>query len=416
MAPLLPHPVPGGPPPSPRPAHLGRPLPSDAAQRPVHELVAEFGRLHPARIAVRAGGVTVDYGELDAWSARLAGWLSVAGVRRGDRVAVLAEPSVAMIAAVLAVLRCGAAYVPVDPAQPDPRVRAIPRDAQVSAAVVTRTTRERLFGLGLPLVLADCADPGGVTGEVAATQVALADPAYLIYASGTTGEPKGVVVEHGQLASSTAACRMVHPGTPVLLLLSPLAFDSSVAGIWGTLSAGGCVVVAGADEVRDPERLVELVGSHRVTQLLCAPSLYGSILDAAARQGGGRLPSLRTVIVAGESLPAELVTRHFAEGPSGCALVNEYGPTEATVWAGYRRFDGPATVSTGRPIPGARLDVLGEDRPPALFGHSLGAAVALETADALEAREVRSVHVFASGSRNAPHPAPHPAPHVGVAS
>jgi amino acid adenylation domain-containing protein len=334
----------------------------------VHELVAEFGRLHPARIAIRGEGVTVDYGELDASSSRLSGWLTGAGVRKGDRVAVLAEPSVAMIVAVLAVLRCGAAYVPVDPAQPDSRVRAILRDARVSAAVVTQATRERLSGLGLPLVLADRADSGGVTDEAAVTQVALTDPAYLIYTSGTTGEPKGVVVEHGQLASSTAARRMVYPGTPVFLLLSPLAFDSSVAGIWGTLSAGGCVVVAGADEVRDPERLVELVDSHQVTHLLCVPSLYGFILDAAARQGRGQFPSLRTAIVAGEPLLADLVTRHFAEGPARCALVNEYGPTEATVWASYRRFDGPAPVSIGRPIPGARLYVLGEDRRPAPTG------------------------------------------------
>ncbi|MFE2146972.1 amino acid adenylation domain-containing protein, partial [Streptomyces sp. NPDC059456] len=194
--------------------------------------------------------------------------------------------------------------------------------------------------------------------------VAADDAAYLIYTSGSTGEPKGVVVEHGQLAASTLARRTVYPGRPVFLLVSPLAFDSSVAGLWGTLTAGGHLVVATPDEVRDPERLVELVERHRVTRLLCVPSLYSVLLDAARSLGGERLSSLETVIVAGEPLPPELVERHFAVRTGPTALVNEYGPTEATVWASYRRFDAPGPVSIGRPVPGATLHVLDEALRP----------------------------------------------------
>ncbi|MBW5480320.1 non-ribosomal peptide synthetase, partial [Streptomyces bambusae] len=194
--------------------------------------------------------------------------------------------------------------------------------------------------------------------------VAADDAAYLIYTSGSTGAPKGVVVEHGQLAASTLARRTVYPGRPVFLLVSPLAFDSSVAGLWGTLTAGGHLVVATPDEVRDPERLVELVERHQVTQLLCVPSLYSVLLDAARSLGGERLSSLETVVVAGEPLPPELVDRHFAQRTAPTALVNEYGPTEATVWASYRRFDAPGPVSIGRAVPGARLYLLDDELRP----------------------------------------------------
>ncbi|MEU6406396.1 non-ribosomal peptide synthetase [Streptomyces sp. NPDC046985] len=373
MAPLTPYGTPPTAPAAPGSAEHGAPLPAGPLP-PVHELVGRIAAQSPDRPAVRSGASGVSYGELSAWADRTAALLAEAGVGHGALVGVLAEPSAAMVAAVLAVLRCGAAYVPVDPAHPDRRIAAVLKDAQVSAVVTAGTAGERLAGLGVPVIAADGAAAtagGGPEGGDPAAHRPLAAPvrehdaAYLIYTSGSTGEPKGVVVEHGQLAASTAARRMVYPGRPVFLLVSPLAFDSSVAGLWGALTAGGCLVVAGADDVRDPERLVELVERRRVTHLLCVPSLYSVLLDAAARLGAARLRTLETVIVAGEPLPPELVERHFALRAGPAALVNEYGPTEATVWASYHRFEAPGPVSIGRPVPGARLYVLDDELRPA---------------------------------------------------
>ncbi|MFI5860012.1 non-ribosomal peptide synthetase [Streptomyces sp. NPDC051546] len=369
---------------------------------PVHELVGRFARTVPSRTAVRSGAGSISYGELDAWAGRIAARLAARGIGRGDRVGVLAEPSTAMVAAVLGIVRSGAAYVPVDPSHPDRRITGVLADAGVRAVLVTGNGADRLAGTGLPVLSTeamatartgatgpDAENPAGAgpRGEAdgapgpPAAAVREDDPAYLIYTSGSTGEPKGVVVEHGQLAASTAARRLVYPGEPVFLLVSPLAFDSSVAGLWGTLTAGGCLVVASPDEVRDPERLVELAERYEVTHLLCVPSLYGVLLDAARRLGGERLRSLDTVIVAGEPLPPELVTRHFAQRAGDTALVNEYGPTEATVWASYHRFEAPGPVTIGRPVPGARLYVLDEALrpvPPGAEGelHIGGAGVA----------------------------------------
>ncbi|WP_328505228.1 non-ribosomal peptide synthetase [Streptomyces sp. NBC_00391] len=344
----------------------GEPLP-EVGFVPAHEVVARLAADRPAAVAVRCGGVAVTYGELISWSRRLSHRLASAGVGVGDRVAVLAEPSAAMIATVLGVLGAGAAYVPIDPAQPDARVATILHDARVKAVVATAHTRHRATGSHTPVVtVPDVPDEEADTtasGSFAAP-VGPADPAYLIYTSGSTGEPKGVVVEHRNLAASTRARLVVYPGNPAFLLVSPLAFDSSVAGIWGTLQAGGCLVVASADELRDPDRLVSLVSRHRVTRVLCVPTLYGLLLDAAERAGTGPLASLRQVIVAGEALPRSLVDRHFTLHSPGVELVNEYGPTETTVWATFHRFTGAEPVSIGGPVPGTLLHVLDDGLQP----------------------------------------------------
>lgn len=349
-------------------AGRGEPLPGRLP--PVTETVAEHARTKPSEIAVSSGGVEVCRTDLDAWAGHIAARLADLGASRGDHVAVLADPSVAMVAAVLGVLKCGAAYVPIDPAQPDRRVREIVLDCRAHLAVVTGDLAPRLRDLDVAVVRAKDHRESAV-GTVAAGRpaaVAGTDSAYVIYTSGSTGEPKGVVVEHRQLAASTYARRRVYPGAPVFLLVSPLAFDSSVAGLWGTLTSGGRLVVATSTEVSDPERLVRLIDRHRVTHVLCVPSLYSVLLDAAERLGVGPLRSLDSVIVAGEPLSEQLVHRHFALQPRGVALVNEYGPTEATVWASYRRFTTPGPVSIGGPIPGANLYVLDERRQPVPCG------------------------------------------------
>ncbi|GGT16067.1 amino acid adenylation domain-containing protein [Streptomyces purpureus] len=350
---------------------LGRgPALPDERRMPVHEQIALHMRAHPERPAVSSGDLTLTYGRLDAWAARLAGELTAAGVTPESRVGVLAEASAAMVAAVLAILRCGAAYVPVDTAHPDRRIDTVLSDAGVAALTVTPATDTRAVAAGLPRV---CADPSLLVDETAtpeaeAVGVGGDDIAYLIYTSGSTGEPKGVLVGHGELAASTLARRTVYPGEPVFLLVSPLAFDSSVAGLWGTLTAGGHLVVATAQEVRDPALLARLITRHGVTHLLCVPSLYAVLLDAVELTGPAATATLRTVTVAGEPLPEPLMERHFAVHGDAVTLFNEYGPTEATVWASYARFDAPAPVTIGGPVPGTRLYVLDEERRPVPVG------------------------------------------------
>lgn len=344
---------------------------------PVHAVVARIAASDPLRVAIRSRDTELSYGELDAWARRIAALVRAAGAGRGERIGVLVEPSNAMIAAVLGILYAGAAYVPAGPAHPDQRIADVFADAGVSAVIVADGTSDRLPTLTCPVIRAEDAlererrreEGEGEETTAAAVAVTPDDAAYVIYTSGSTGEPKGVLVEHRQLSASTRARRAVYPGTPVFLLVSPLAFDSSVAGVWGTLTAGGCLVVAASDEIRDPERLARLVERRQVTRLLCVPLLYGALLDAAARQGT-RLDALDTVIVAGESPTEALVERHFALFGRTVALVNEYGPTEATVWASFRRYEAPGPISIGGPVPGIRLYLLDDELEPVPPGAS----------------------------------------------
>ncbi|MEU5951492.1 amino acid adenylation domain-containing protein [Streptomyces sp. NPDC047525] len=337
--------------------------------RPVHELAADFMEAQPEELAVSSNGISITYGELDLWASEIAANLLAAGVTPGSRVGVLAEPSASMVAAVLGILRCGGAYVPADSGHPDNRIDSVLSDAGVVALVVTPTTQERAVVAGLPRVCTERRPMG--EGRAPVHESGSEDPvdhAYVIYTSGSTGEPKGVLVGHNELAASTLARRTVYPGKPVYLLVSPLAFDSSVAGIWGTLTAGGHLVVATAAEVRDPRLLAGLIERYDVTHLLCVPSLYAVLLDVMEMIGTEGKSTLSAVILAGEPMPEQLMERHFLFHGDIVQLYNEYGPTETTVWASYARFDTPAPVTIGRPIPGTRLYVLDEEQNPVSVG------------------------------------------------
>ncbi|MFI6504487.1 amino acid adenylation domain-containing protein [Nonomuraea typhae] len=320
--------------------------------RPVPEIFAELASGGPDRSAVVCGPATLTYGELDRRSADLAAGLVARGVGRQSPVGILLAPSAESVVAALAVLRAGGTYVPLHPDHPQARISAVLADAGVKIVIADPAWRTQMPGVEvLSPHHADRAE-APVTHVVQAS-----DAAYIIYTSGSTGEPKGVVVEHASLAASTAARRQTYGGHGTFLLLSPLSFDSSMAGLWGTLTSGGCLVVAETEDVRDPRRIVALIETHSVTETLCIPALYAGVLDAAERVGTDRLRSLQVVITAGEPLPEALLERHFQLNGSA-VLVNEYGPTEATVWSTYHRFAGPMPVGIGGPAPGAGLYVL----------------------------------------------------------
>jgi amino acid adenylation domain-containing protein len=279
------------------------------------------------------------------------------GVKPGDRVGLFLDRSPLVIAGMLGTHWAGAAYVPLDPAYPPARNRQVLEDAEVSA-VLTRTSLENKVPSGFRHTLAidDLAARRTLSRE--SPPVTGADlPAYILYTSGSTGRPKGVVVTHGNLRASTAARVQVYGAPPKRFLLLPsIAFDSSVAGIFWTLAEGGALVIPSDDEVRDPERLARLVAKEKVTSLLCVPSLYAYMLEGGAEE----LQTLETVIVAGESCRPQLVKEHFRTLPEA-RLFNEYGPTEATVWATVheiRPSDKEKQVPIGRPIPGVRVEVL----------------------------------------------------------
>lgn len=333
------------------------------------DLIADQAARTPDAVAVVCRE-SLTYGELDRRANQLAHHLRRRGVRPESRVAICLEPSIDLVVAVLGTLKAGGAYVPLDPEYPTDRLAFIVADAEAAVLVTQHHLRMCVPGEGMERVCVDT-DARLIALEPDMPPVPVLDPdnaAYVIYTSGSTGRPKGVVVTHANVVHSTKA-RLAYyrEGVRSFLLLSSFAFDSSVAGLFGTLAQGGQVVLPLAGEVLEPGRLGELIDRHGVTHLLTVPSLYRVLLEQIPT---AQWHSMRSVIVAGEACGNDLLGKHRHQ-LAGVKLHNEYGPTEATVWSTVhegRDQESTATVPIGRPIANTRVYLLDKRLEPVPVG------------------------------------------------
>jgi amino acid adenylation domain-containing protein len=337
----------------------------------IHELFERQAAAKPQLVAVVHKDERLTYRELNERANKLAHHLRRLGTGPESLVGVCLERSADAVVAILAVLKAGGAYLPLAVQQPPDRLTFILTDARVKVLL----TQEHLLA-GMPrqqTQVVICIDKEWSTIEKESfenprSKVLAGNPAYLIYTSGSTGKPKGVLVSHQNLVHSTfARFRYYNEPLKSFLLLSPFAFDSSVAGLFWTVSEGGMLVIPEEDSHQDPAYLAELIAQHSVSHLLALPGFYELILRQARV---GKLTSLRTVIVAGESCSPELVQRH-AETLPQTALFNEYGPTEATVWSSAHRCNsraGQMSVPIGRPVANTQIYVLGPQLEPVPVG------------------------------------------------
>ncbi len=333
----------------------------------LHQLIERHADQTPDAIAVTCLDSEISYGELDRWANRLAYRLREAGAGPETPVAVVAERCIETVVSLLAVLKAGAAYVPIDPANPPRRFHYLMRDSGARLLV----TPERL-GSVTPdgewtVVLSDLDQVAGVPADRLPRTALPDNTAYIIYTSGSTGEPKGVLVTHRQIVHSTAANSELGREDPAcFLLLISFSFDANGVGLYWTLATGGQVVIPTPDELRDIRALRALAARHRVTHLDCTPTLYSLILGDDPEP----LSTLRCAIVGGEACPRDLVERHYELLP-GCSLVNNYGPTETTVWATTALLTPgtpDAAVPIGRAAPRTRTYILDERCRPVAEG------------------------------------------------
>ncbi|WP_456299328.1 non-ribosomal peptide synthase/polyketide synthase [Mycobacterium hippophais] len=301
----------------------------------------------PDSVALTFEGRNLTYRELDEASNRLAHLLSGQGAGPGESVALLFPRSADAIVAIMAVLKTGAAYVPIDPSHPDARVEFVLGDSAPVAAVTTGEWAGRLEGHGV--VLVDAHDPRlAAQPDTALPAPAADDVAYLIYTSGTTGRPKGVAVTHGNVASLMASVNADLPRTGVWTQWHSYAFDVSVWDIWGPLLAGGRLLVVSEAVAASPEEFHALLVAERVDVMSQTPSAVGMLspdgLESVA------------LVVDGEACPADVMDRWAP----GRVMVNAYGPTEATIFASISRplQPGAGVVPIGEPVPEASLFVL----------------------------------------------------------
>ncbi|NWF28802.1 amino acid adenylation domain-containing protein [Streptomyces sp. PKU-EA00015] len=329
----------------------GGPLDEAAWTTTLDGAFRERATVRPDAVAVRHGATTLDYAALDRWSEAIAHRLRDRGVRHGDPVAACLGRGPAAVAGLLGILKAGAHYVPVDPTAPADRTRAVLSDAGVRHALVDEATE-----LPVPLerVTAGANAPVRDVPSLPPTS-APADLAYVLYTSGSSGTPKGVMIEHRSVTHfSRTIARAYEIGTADRVLhFAPLTFDVSVFEVFTTLLAGGELVIATDDERRDPALLQTRMREDGVTVAELPPALL-PLLDQAG------LPALRLVSVGGEAFPGRLV----AEWTTGDRrFVNGYGPTEATVAVTLMDCTGSydRNPPIGRPMPGHQAFVL-DDR------------------------------------------------------
>ncbi len=335
----------------------------------IHELFEQQVAATPEAVALVLKDQRLTYRELNERANKLAHHLQRLGTAPEDLVGVRMERSVEAIVAILGVLKAGGGYLPLNPQQPADRLSFMLADARVKVLL----TQEHLRLAISNSIRVVCLDDEWLAIEEDSVEnpqsnVLVDQAAYLIYTSGSTGKPKGVLVSHRNLVHSTfARSRYYQEPLESFLLLSPFAFDSSVAGLFWTLCRGGMLVIPEEESHRDPAYLAELIAQHSVSHLLALPSLYEVILRQAR---AGQLTSLRTVIVAGEPCPSELVERHTESLPQA-ALFNEYGPTEATVWSSVHRCDANVpqrSAPIGRPVTNTQIYILGPQLEPVPVG------------------------------------------------
>ncbi|MGI9612289.1 MAG: AMP-binding protein, partial [Acidimicrobiales bacterium] len=312
--------------------------------------------------AVECDGETLSWSELGDRSTILGRQLIDAGVGHNDRVIVNLPRSTDLVAAIVAILRVGATYVPIDPTYPPSRVALLATNAKATAAFVdpNDTTHDALTGNDL--VPADMTGRDLLDVPLPPVRIDADDPAYVIFTSGSTGVPRAVAVPHRCLAASTTARDGFYDRSPERFgLLSSASFDSSIVGLFWTLATGGTIVLPTDRDAHDPDAVVELFDRGELSHTLLVPSLYSALLDRGATRAAGWPYH---VIVAGEACPPALVRRHDDLRPASL-LTNEYGPTEATVWATAHHIEsGDDPVPIGPPIPGAWVAVVdAEDRP-----------------------------------------------------
>ncbi|WP_281889309.1 non-ribosomal peptide synthetase [Paenibacillus sp. YYML68] len=321
------------------------------SQTTVHQLFEQQAARTPDETAVLSEGRTVTYRQLNQLANTLARRLREKhGVKRDQFVGMLLDKSVEMVAAVLAVLKAGAAYIPIDPTYPEERIQYMLTDSGAELLLVDEGGRPPSSYAGSVLEVKrmegwleeDCSNLESVN--------AASDLAYMIYTSGSTGQPKGVMIEHQGLcnfALLSEAYGIQSKGR--VLQFAPFSFDASAAELIHTLLSGATLIVEKKEVFLS--NLVSFLQERQVTSVTLPPSLLKAV-DVRA------LPELKTIVTAGEACSMELVER-WGEGRT---FINAYGPTEATIGSTYGVLvSGMRTAVIGKPIPNKKLYVVNAD-------------------------------------------------------
>ncbi|MGO4503122.1 MULTISPECIES: amino acid adenylation domain-containing protein [unclassified Dyella] len=325
----------------------------------LHSLFEQQCDLAPERNAIRCDGELLSYRQLDQRANRIAHALRARGARHGALVGVSLTRGIDMLATVLAVLKTGAGYVPLDPEFPADRLSYMAQDANLSVLVTETAMTSRIDSEGTSRLLLD--EAADELDALPTTRLP-ADPAhngrsvaYVIYTSGSTGRPKGVAIAHHAVVNFLAGMTQ-RPGLCAddrLLAVTTLSFDIAVLELFGPLSVGAEILLATREEATDGDALEQLLRTHAATMMQATPVTWRLLLQTPWQPPHGF-----HALCGGEPLSADLAESLLARG---CELWNMYGPTETTVWSTCWRVEHPERgISIGTPIANTTIHILDE--------------------------------------------------------
>lgn len=319
---------------------------------------------YPDKTCLICDDTYFSYEDIEFLANQLAHWLLANGIKPEHTVGVLLDRSVDLYISVLAILKAGAAYVPIDQDYPLERVEYIVKYSKVKFLLTSKPhlklsslPKDKVIDLQKikPILEAQSTDRPPINGLTSDNLC------YVIYTSGTTGWPKGVAITHRSVCNYVQSAIDIYRVTHKDRVYQgfTIAFDASIEEIWLAFASGGTLVASAARDVREGATLVDFLNFHKVTVLSTVPTMLGMI--------NPNIPSLRTLILGGEACSQELVSRW--RSPK-IRIFNTYGPSEATIISTYLECKEPKKITIGRPIPNCEVLILDDQQKPVAQGAS----------------------------------------------
>ncbi|MGG8495333.1 amino acid adenylation domain-containing protein [Tenacibaculum sp. TC6] len=322
----------------------------------------------PNATALIFGNNTITYAELDEKSNQLANYLQGKGVKKGDFIPICMERSILTVVSIFGIIKCGAAYVPIDPSNPNERISFITNDIEAEVLITTSD---------LLVKVKSCTEIECILVEEIQEELKLHskdklninitqdDVAYIIYTSGTTGVPKGAVMQHGALNSFLTALQYTHPLTSKdrMAFKTNYGFDMTIPEIFGWIKAGASAVIFSDEQVKDVTLFSKELEKQEVTQLHMVPSHFSVFLDYVYASNI-ELPALKYLLVGGEAFP-EKALQIYKNSKLSAKLDNIYGPTETTAYMTFfpvnEKSKNYSTLPIGKPMPNATAYILSDN-------------------------------------------------------
>lgn len=327
---------------------------------PLHHLISGIAAQYPNKNAIKFADTWLSYHDLEVSSNQLARLLQENDVKRGDLVALAVERSAEMVVALLAILKAGAAYLPVDPEYPVDRVKYIMDDASAKLLITSLNYKGHFGGSVKEVLLEEAlAQSKKLSANPPDVDVQGGNLAYVLYTSGSTGYPKGVQITHTNLVNFLTSMQHA-PGMQEadrLLAVTTISFDIAGLEMFLPLVTGASVVITDADTAKDGRALLELVRLEQITIMQATPYTWKIMLEA-----GWEDKAPLKVLCGGEALPKDLAHRLLEKCQE---LWNMYGPTETTVWSSLKKVHASdAVISIGKPIANTQIYILDEQLKP----------------------------------------------------